>query len=87
MPAFLVSLLAIHFSGLHRIVVRPSPESTAEEQYMCCTYGRAGRSRPWLLTVDVVLDYWKLDRSGAEAGIAKGAELDWEATIEELLRG
>jgi hypothetical protein len=29
---------------------------------------------------------WALDPSVVEAGLAKGAELDWDETIEELLK-
>jgi predicted ATPase len=37
--------------------------------------------------LDVILTESILDRSVAEAGMAKGAELDWDKTIEELLKG
>ena len=39
MPTFRVSSLRVHFSGLHKIVVRPSPESTTEAQDMCDIFG------------------------------------------------
>lgn len=36
--------------------------------------------------VDAALAEWTLDPIVVEAGIAKGAELDWDKTIEELLK-
>lgn len=37
--------------------------------------------------LDSTLAEWALDPFVAEAGMAKGAELDWDKTIEELLKG
>jgi tetratricopeptide (TPR) repeat protein len=37
--------------------------------------------------LDVELSHWGLDSSMVEAGMAKGAALDWEKTINELLMG
>jgi class 3 adenylate cyclase/tetratricopeptide (TPR) repeat protein len=37
--------------------------------------------------LDTALAEWALDPSVVEAGLAKGAELDWDATIQELLKG
>jgi hypothetical protein len=36
--------------------------------------------------MDLTLAEWALDPSLVEAGMAKGAALDWEKTIEELLK-
>jgi class 3 adenylate cyclase/tetratricopeptide (TPR) repeat protein len=36
--------------------------------------------------LDVTLARWNLDPSVVEAGLAKGAELDWDTTIQELLK-
>jgi hypothetical protein len=36
--------------------------------------------------MDIILAEWALDPSVVEAGLAKGAELDWDKTIEELLK-
>jgi hypothetical protein len=35
--------------------------------------------------MDAALARWSLDPAVVEAGLAKGAELDWDATIKELL--
>jgi hypothetical protein len=35
----------------------------------------------------LTLARWALDPAVAEAGLAKGATLDWDATIQELLKG
>lgn len=37
--------------------------------------------------MDLTLAKWELNPSMVEAGMAKGAELDWDKTIEELLKG
>ena len=37
-------------------------------------------------SMDIILAEWALDPSVVEAGLAKGAELDWDKTIEELLK-
>ena len=36
--------------------------------------------------LDAALAEWALDPAVMEAGLAKGAELDWDATIQELLK-
>ena len=37
-------------------------------------------------SLDLILAEWALDPSVVQAGMAKGAELDWDKTISELLR-
>jgi tetratricopeptide (TPR) repeat protein len=37
-------------------------------------------------TLDMMLAQWALDPAVVEAGMARGAELDWDATIQELLK-
>ena len=37
--------------------------------------------------LDMALAEWGLDPANAEAGLAKGAGLDWDKTIQELLKG
>ena len=37
--------------------------------------------------MDIMFAEWALDPSVVEVGLAKGAELDWDETIEELLKG
>jgi tetratricopeptide (TPR) repeat protein len=37
--------------------------------------------------MDMMLAEWALDPSVVEAGLAKGEKLDWEKTVEELLKG
>jgi hypothetical protein len=36
---------------------------------------------------ETVLSQWALDPEEVEAGLAKGAALDWDLTIQELLKG
>ena len=52
--------------------------------------GLARRQPMWSIFakqfLDAALAEWGLDSSAAEAGMAKGAELDWDKTIEELLK-
>jgi tetratricopeptide (TPR) repeat protein len=36
---------------------------------------------------ETVLSHWALDPAVVEAGLAKGAALDWDQTIQELLKG
>jgi hypothetical protein len=36
--------------------------------------------------MDMTLAEWALEPSVVEASMAKGAELDWDKTIEELLK-
>jgi tetratricopeptide (TPR) repeat protein len=36
---------------------------------------------------ETVLSHWALDPAAVEAGLAKGAALDWDRTIQELLKG
>jgi tetratricopeptide (TPR) repeat protein len=38
-------------------------------------------------SLDMTLAKWELDASVAGVGMAKGAQLDWDKTIEELLKG
>ena len=37
-------------------------------------------------TLDMMLAEWALDPSVVEAGMKKGAELDWDETVKELLK-
>ncbi len=38
------------------------------------------------LNLETALAEWALDAAVVEAGLAKGAELDWETTVQELLK-
>jgi tetratricopeptide (TPR) repeat protein len=53
-------------------------------------YGLAQRQPAWSSDnqhgLDVELAQWALDPAVVEAGMARGAELDWDATIQELLK-
>jgi len=43
-------------------------------------------SREFQHEMDMTLAEWALEPSVVEASMAKGAELDWDKTIEELLK-
>jgi hypothetical protein len=52
--------------------------------------GLARRQPAWEsnhdLIINALLREWALDPAVVEAGMAKGAKLDWDRTIEDLLR-
>jgi class 3 adenylate cyclase/predicted ATPase len=54
-------------------------------------YGLARRHPAWSdeyqRELDATLTRWALDPAVVEAGMTKGAELDWDKTIKELLQG
>jgi len=73
----------VHYSGFL---------AHAEEQTerALALWGLARRQPMWHLDyqheLDTALAEWALDPAMVEAGLAKGAELDWETTIQELLK-
>jgi len=53
-------------------------------------WGLARRQPAWSSDhqreLDLTLAHWALDAAAVEAGLAKGAALDWDTTIQELLK-
>jgi predicted ATPase len=80
-PPFVV-VAAMHFANL--------AYAEGQTERALALWGSARRQPAWRSDhqheLDTTLALWTLDPSLVEAGMAKGAELDWEQTIAELLK-
>jgi tetratricopeptide (TPR) repeat protein len=82
--------------GILRLVVAAVTDfanlayAAGQTERMLALYGLARRQPAWSSDsqdgLDEMLAQWALDPAVVEAGMAQGAELDWEQTIAELLK-